>query len=122
MDLNRFTQKSMEAIQAAQSLAVDNGNQQVCQAHLLLALLQQKDGLIGQLIDRMGVPVDSFTSALSGAVGALPKVSGTAREADKIYISQALDQALNAAEKQAAQMKDDFVSVEHVMLGLLQKP
>ena len=122
MDLNRFTQKSMEAIQAAQSLAVDNGNQQVCQAHLLLALLQQKDGLIGQLIDRMGVPVDSFTSALSGAVGALPKVSGTAREADKIYISQALDQALNAAEKQAAQMKDDFVSVEHIMLGLLQKP
>ena len=122
MDLNRFTQKSMEAIQAAQSLAVDNGNQQVCQAHLLLALLQQKDGLIGQLIDRMGVPVDSFTSALSGVVGALPKVSGTAREADKIYISQALDQALNAAEKQAAQMKDDFVSVEHVMLGLLQKP
>ena len=122
MDLNRFTQKSMEAIQAAQSLAVDNGNQQVCQAHLLLALLQQKDGLIGQLIDRMGVPVDSFTSALSGVVGALPKVSGTAREADKIYISQALDQALNAAEKQAAQMKDDFVSVEHIMLGLLQKP
>ena len=122
MVLNRFTQKSMEAIQAAQSLAVDNGNQQVCQAHLLLALLQQKDGLIGQLIDRMGVPVDSFTSALSGAVGALPKVSGTAREADKIYISQALDQALNAAEKQAAQMKDDFVSVEHIMLGLLQKP
>ena len=122
MDLNRFTQKSMEAIQAAQSLAVDNGNQQVCQAHLLLALLQQKDGLIGQLIDRMGVPVDSFTSALSGAVGALPKVSGAAREADKIYISQALDQALNAAEKQAAQMKDDFVSVEHIMLGLLQKP
>ena len=122
MDLNRFTQKSMEAIQAAQSLAVDNGNQQVCQAHLLLALLQQNDGLIGQLIDRMGVPVDSFTSALSGAVGALPKVSGTAREADKIYISQALDQALNAAEKQAAQMKDDFVSVEHIMLGLLQKP
>ncbi len=122
MNLNQFTQKSMEAIQSAQSLAVENGNQQVCQCHLLLALLQQKDGLIGQLIERMGVPVDSFTSALSGTVGALPKVSGGGREADKIYISQGLDQALNAAEQQAGRMKDDFVSVEHIMLGLLHCP
>ena len=122
MNLNQFTQKSIEAIQAAQSLAVENGNQQVSQPHVLLALLQQKDGLIGQLIDRMGVPVDSFTSAVSGAVGALPKVSGGGREPDKIYVSQQLDQALNAAEKQADRMKDDFVSVEHIFLGLIQNP
>ena len=122
MNLNQFTQKSIEAIQAAQSLAVENGNQQVSQPHVLLALLQQKDGLIGQLIDRMGVPVDSFTSAVSGAVGALPKVSGGGREPDKIYVSQQLDQALNAAEKQACRMKDDFVSVEHIFLGLIQNP
>ena len=122
MNLNQFTQKSIEAIQAAQSLAVENGNQQVSQPHVLLALLQQKDGLIGQLIDRMGVPVDSFTSAVSGAVGALPKVSGGGREPDKIYVSQQLDQALNAAEKQAGRMKDDFVSVEHIFLGLIQNP
>ena len=122
MNLNQFTQKSIEAIQAAQSLAVENGNQQVSQPHVLLALLQQKDGLIGQLIDRMGMPVDSFTSAVSGAVGALPKVSGGGREPDKIYVSQQLDQALNAAEKQAGRMKDDFVSVEHIFLGLIQNP
>ena len=122
MNLNQFTQKSIEAIQAAQSLAVENGNQQVSQPHVLLALLQQKDGLIGHLVDRMGVPVDSFTSAVSGAVGALPKVSGGGREPDKIYVSQQLDQALNAAEKQAGRMKDDFVSVEHIFLGLIQNP
>ena len=122
MNLNQFTQKSIEAIQAAQSLAVENGNQQVSQPHVLLALLQQKDGLIGQLVDRMGVPVDSFTSAVSGAVGALPKVSGGGREPDKIYVSQQLDQALNAAEKQAGRMKDDFVSVEHIFMGLIQNP
>jgi len=120
MNLNQFTQKSMEALQAAQRLAVENGNQQVGQPHLLLALLQQENGLIGQLIGRMGVPADTFTSALTGAVDALPKVSGSGREADKIYISQALDQALNAAEAQAARMRDDFVSVEHLFLGLLQ--
>ena len=121
MNLNQFTQKSLEAIQSAQSLAVENGNQQVGQSHLLLALLQQSDGLAGQLLSRMGVPADSFTSAVSGVVGALPKVSGGGREADKIYISQALDQALNAAEKQAGRMRDDFVSVEHLFLGLLQE-
>ena len=122
MNLNQFTQKSVSALQSAQSLAVENGNQQVEQSHLLLALLQQEDGLIGQLVDRMGVPTDAFTSAVSGLVGALPKVSGGSRAADQIYISQALDRALNAAEKQAKQMRDDFVSVEHIFLGLLKQP
>ena len=94
MNLNKLTQKSLEAVQSAQTLAVENGNQQVQQCHLFLALLQQEDGLIGQLMDRMGVPGDSLASALSGAVGALPKISGSNREADKIYVSQGLDQAL----------------------------
>ena len=120
MNLNQFTQKSLEAVQSAQSVAVENGNQQVGQSHLLLALLQQEDGLIGQLMGRMGVPMDSFVSAVTGTVGALPKVSGGGREADKIYISQPLDQALNAAKQQADRMRDDFVSVEHLFLGLLQ--
>ncbi len=121
MNLNQFTQKSLEAIQNAQSLAVENGNQQVGQPHLLLSLLQQEDGLTGQLMGRMGVPLDSFVSQVTGAVGALPKVSGGGREADKIYISQGLDRALNAARSQAGRMKDDFVSVEHLFLGLLQE-
>ncbi len=122
MDLNKLTQKSLEAVQSAQTLAVENGNQQVQQCHLFLALLQQEDGLVGQLMDRMGVPADSLASALSGAVGALPKVSGTNREADKIYVSQGLDQALTEAQAQASRMKDDYVSVEHLVLGMLEKP
>ena len=122
MNLNKLTQKSLEAVQSAQTLAVENGNQQVQQCHLFLALLQQEDGLIGQLMDRMGVPGDSLASALSGAVGALPKISGSNREADKIYVSQGLDQALSEAEAQASRMKDDYVSVEHLMLGMLEKP
>ena len=122
MNLNKLTQKSLEAVQSAQTLAVENGNQQVQQCHLFLALLQQEDGLIGQLMDRMGVPGDSLASALSGAVGALPKVSGSNREADKIYVSQGLDQALSEAEAQASRMKDDYVSVEHLVLGMLEKP
>ena len=122
MNLNKLTQKSLEAVQSAQTLAVENGNQQVQQCHLFLALLQQEDGLIGQLMDRMGVPGDSLASALSGAVGALPKVSGSNREADKIYVSQGLDQALSEAETQASRMKDDYVSVEHLVLGMLEKP
>ena len=122
MNLNKLTQKSLEAVQYAQTLAVENGNQQVQQCHLFLALLQQEDGLIGQLMDRMGVPGDSLASALSGAVGALPKISGSNREADKIYVSQGLDQALTEAEAQASRMKDDYVSVEHLVLGMLEKP
>ena len=122
MNLNKLTQKSLEAVQSAQTLAVENGNQQVQQCHLFLALLQQEDGLIGQLMDRMGVPGDSLASALSGAVGALPKISGSNREADKIYVSQGLDQALTEAEAQASRMKDDYVSVEHLVLGMLEKP
>ena len=122
MNLNKLTQKSLEAVQSAQTLAVENGNQQVQQCHLFLALLQQEDGLIGQLMDRMGVPGDSLASALSGAVGALPKISGSNREADKIYVSQGLDQALSEAEAQASRMKDDYVSVEHLVLGMLEKP
>ena len=120
MNLNQFTQKSLEAIQNAQSLAVEHGNQQVGQPHLLLALLRQEEGLIGQLMGRMGVPADSLAAAAAGMVDGLPKVSGGGREADKIYISQPLDQALNAAQTQAGRMKDDFVSVEHLFLGLLQ--
>ena len=122
VNLNKLTQKSLEAVQSAQTLAVENGNQQVQQCHLFLALLQQEDGLIGQLMDRMGVPGDSLASALSGAVGALPKVSGSNREADKIYVSQGLDQALSEAAAQASRMKDDYVSVEHLVLGMLEKP
>ena len=122
MNTQKLTQKSLEAIQAAQTLATENGNSTVEQCHLLSCLLQQEDGLIGQLISTMGVDAGSFGTAVSGAVGRLPKVQGGSREADKIYISNELDRALNAAEKTAAEMRDDYVSVEHLFLGLLKNP
>ena len=122
MNTQKLTQKSLEAIQAAQTLATENGNSTVEQCHLLSCLLQQEDGLIGQLISTMGVDAGPFGTAVSGAVGRLPKVQGGSREADKIYISNELDRALNAAEKTAAEMRDDYVSVEHLFLGLLKNP
>ena len=122
MNTQKLTQKSLEAVQSAQTLATDNGNSQVEQSHLLLALLQQEDGLIGQLIAAMGVDAGSFGGAVSGAVGRLPKVQGSGRESGKIYISNDLDRALNAAERQAEQMRDDYISVEHLFLALLKQP
>lgn len=122
MNTQKLTQKSLEALQSAQALATDNGNSQVEQSHLLLSLLQQEDGLIGQLVSSMGVDAGSFGTAVSGAVGRLPKVQGGSRESGKIYISSELDRALNAAERQAEQMRDDYVSVEHLFLALLKQP
>ena len=122
MDMNHLTQKSVAAIQGAQSLATEYGNQQIEQAHLLLALVDDAQGLIPQLLNNMGVPVDSFTAAVRAAVEKLPKVSGAGREMDKVYITQDVDKALNEAEAAASSMKDEYVSVEHLLLGLLQKP
>lgn len=122
MNTQKLTQKSLEALQSAQTIATENGNSQVEQSHLLLALLQQEDGLIGQLISSMGVDSGSFGTAVSGVIGRLPKVQGGGRESGKIYISSELDRALNAAERQADQMRDDYISVEHLFLALLKQP
>ncbi len=122
MNLQRFTQKSREAIMDAQSLALEYQNQSLEQQHLLYALLQQEDSLIAQLLKKMGVEPGNVQVALAEKIAALPKVSVSGREADKIYITPELDKALVAAEKEAAAMKDEFVSVEHIMLGLLKTP
>ncbi|HJA35955.1 MAG TPA: type VI secretion system ATPase TssH, partial [Firmicutes bacterium] len=121
MNLNQFTQKSVAAIQAAQSLAVEHGNQQIEQAHLLLALLQDDQGLVPQLLTAMGTAVSNFTENVQALVERLPKVSGGGREADKVYISQQVDQALQQAEQVRISMQDEYVSVEHLFLGLLDK-
>ena len=121
MNLNQFTQKSVVAIQAAQSLAVEHGNQQIEQAHLLLALLQDDQGLVPQLLTAMGTAVSNFTENVQALVERLPKVSGGGREADKVYISQQVDQALQQAEQVRISMQDEYVSVEHLFLGLLDK-
>ena len=122
MDMNQFTQKTMEALQAAQRIAVEYANNAVEQEHLLAALAQQQDGLIPQLLTTMGADPNAFAQAAMQKVEELPRVTGSGREPDKIYIGTDLDRALNAAEAQAKQMKDEYVSVEHVFLGILQRP
>ena len=118
MNLQNFTQKSQEAIQSAQNLAIRNNHQQLEQIHLLTALLQQEGGLVPQLLRKMDITVESLQAAAQAELRKLPGVTG-AREADKIYISNDLNQALIAAQDRAAHMKDDFISVEHLLLGLL---
>ena len=121
MNPNKLTQRSLEALQSAQSLAIQHNHQQVDQEHLLLALLQQENSLLMQLLRRMGRD-EGVISSLEQALQKIPGVTGTGREADKVYITPQLDKALVAAEKQAAHMKDDYISVEHLFLGLLEAP
>ena len=119
MNAQKFTQKSLEAIQEAQNLSVEHQNMQLEEEHLLLALLTQEQGLIPQLLLKMNVPVEAVQNDARRAVEALPHVTGSGREAGKIYISSGVDKVLNTAEKNADGMKDDFVSVEHIFLALL---
>ena len=118
MNFNSYTQKSLEAVQAAQNLAVSSHHQQLEQVHLLLALLRQEGGLIPQLLRKMGITVESLDAAAQAELRKIPGVTGS-READKFYITADMDAAFTAAEEQAKAMKDEFVSVEHLFLGLL---
>ena len=122
MDMNQFTQKAREALQAAQRIAVEYANNAVEQEHLLAALAQQQDGLIPQMLTNMGTDPNAFAQAALQKVEALPRVTGSGRDPNQIYIGTGLDRALNAAEAQAKQMKDEYISVEHVFLGILQRP
>ena len=122
MDMNQFTQKAREALQAAQRIAVEYSNNTVEQEHLLAALAQQQDGLIPQMLTNMGTDPNAFAQAALQKVEALPRVTGSGRDPNQIYIGTDLDRALNAAEAQAKQMKDEYISVEHVFLGILQRP
>ena len=120
MNLNQFTQKSIEAVQAAQQMASERQNQQIEQEHLLLALLEQREGLIGQLVQQSGADTAALRQKLTAAVERLPQVSGSG--AGQMYLSRSLEQALNEAEKIAREMHDEYTSVEHLMLGLFAKP
>ena len=121
MNIEQMTQKTREALQAAQRIAVEYSNNAVEQEHLLAALAQQQDGLIPQMLQTMGTDPNAFAQAALQKVEALPRVTGSGRDPEKIYISNDLDRALNAAEQQAKQMKDEYISVEHVFLGILQR-
>ena len=120
MNAQKYTQKSLEAIQAAQQLTIENQNQQIEQVHLLASLLRQENGLAPQLLRKMGITVESLDAAVLQELGKLPRVTGSGREADKYYVARAVDEALSRAEKIADEMKDDFVSVEHLLLALIE--
>lgn len=122
MNAQKMTQKSLEALQAAQSLAIEYENQSLAQEHLFCALLAQENGLVGQLFQKMGVEPGNAQAAFAQKVSELPRVTGSGRDPDKVYVTSELDRALTAAEKAAARMKDEYVSVEHLVLGMLESP
>ncbi len=117
MDVQKFTQKSLEAIQKSSQIAKENNNSEVEQEHLLLALIDDKEGLIKQLFTKMNVN-NELQNELIIKIKNKPKISGT----NKVYFSMEAEETLNVAEKQAQNMKDEYVSVEHIMLGILEKP
>ena len=118
MNVQKFTQKSLEAIQDANSLYNEYGNAEMGQEHLLLALLHQDGGLIAQLMTKMGIDPNNLERQTRQAVEKLPRVSG-GRDASRMYVTSDLQKTLNEAEHAAEQMKDDFVSVEHLFLALI---
>ncbi len=121
MDMNQFTQKTVAALQRAQSLAIEYQHMQVEQEHLLLALTEDEAELIPQLLTRCGVSVPSFVAGLKGNLDRIARVSGGGREPGKVYIAGDLEQALVEAEKIAKRMKDEYLSVEHVWMGITAK-
>ncbi len=121
MNNNQFTQKTLEALQAAQQLAIEYQHNAVEPEHMLHALVTQQQGLIPQLLQALGADPGTFSAAVAEKLAALPRVSGSGRDPDKVYISNASDKVLSAAGREAAAMKDDFISVEHLMLGLLDE-
>ena len=117
MNMQKFTQKSLEAIQESQNIATENQNAQVEQEHLLLALLKQDNSLIKELLKKMGTS-ENFENELENIISKMPKVVGGARPSNGIYVSQDLDITLTNAETIAKKMKDEYVSVEHIMLSM----
>ena len=114
MNAETYTRKSLEAIQTAQSMAQENHNQYITPEHLLYALVDQDGGLIPSLFGRMGVDSNAVLAELDSAIGQLPKVGNV----DSVYLSADANRAINAAEKAAKSMGDEYLSVEHVMIGL----
>lgn len=122
MNAQKFTQKSLEAIQDAHNEAIEHSNMQIEQEHLLYALISQESGLIGQLFTKMNIDTMKFHGRLKQIIDGMPRVTGPGRESGKIYIAPDVDKILVEAENQAERMKDEFVSVEHIMLSMLESP
>ena len=121
MNNQKFTQKTIEVINNAQNLATQNGNSQIEQEHLLYSLLTYENSLIKQLLKKMNVS-DNFEKEVKNEIDKIPKMTGTFRTMDSIYISQDANSTLIEAENIAINMKDEYISVEHIMIGLIEKP
>ena len=117
MDTQKFTMKSLEAISTAQNIAIQNQNPQIEQEHLLLALLEQDESLIKQLLKNMNIP-NEFQEELKNKIKNSPKMTSQARNLDSIYVAQDVDLVLSNSEKVANRMKDEYISVEHIMISL----
>ena len=122
VDAQKLTQKSLEAVKNAQSMAIEYNNMQIENLHLAYALLSDSEGLIPQLVSKMNIQPAALLRAVQSGIEKLPKVTGPGREPDKVYVSRDCDRVLNEAEKTAARMQDEFVSVEHLFLALLEYP
>ena len=122
MNTEKLTQKSLEALKSAQTTAVENGNNSVEEEHLLYALVSQQGGLVSEIFKNIGASPENITSALDASISKFPKVSGGGYDPNRIYISATLDKALTEAEKQAEKMKDEYISVEHLLLGIMERP
>src|SRR5580698_9945183 len=117
MDFNRFTEKLQEAVRAAQSIAVQHGNPQIDTEHLMLALLDQEGGLTPSILNKADIRVDALWTRFQQEVDRLPKVSGPAGGPDQVYVTNRITKLLSQAEDEAKRLKDDYVSVEHVLLA-----
>ena len=118
MNFDKYTQKSLEAVQSAQQIAAENGNQQLTPDHLLSTLLAQENGLIPELINKCGADTGRLTREVNDIIAGFPKVSGAS--ADRLYASSSLQQVFTEAESQCKKMQDEYVSVEHIMLGIIE--
>src|SRR6202167_3525712 len=117
MDFNRFTEKLQEAVRAAQSIAVQHGNQQIDTEHLMLALLDQQGGLAPSILNKADIRVDALRTRFQQEVDRMPKVSGSGGSPDQVYVTNRITKLLSQAEDEAKRLKDDYVSVEHVLLA-----
>ncbi|MBQ9574539.1 MAG: type VI secretion system ATPase TssH, partial [Synergistaceae bacterium] len=122
MDANKLTRKSQEALANAQAIASEYNHQQVDAEHLLAALLRDSEGLIPQLLRKMNTDTTAITKSVTDELSKLPRVTGSGTEQGKIYITQRLDRILNRAEDRAKSLKDEYVSVEHLFLSMLDEP
>lgn len=122
MNAQKLTQKSVEAIQNAQNVAVEYQNNAIEPEHLTYSLLNQENGLIAQLMTKMNIDSQSLSNSVLSVISQMPKVSGSGRQSGAVYISNEADRIMVDAEKNASNMKDEYVSVEHIFLSILENP